>query len=98
MLDDSQIVRELLSYAVPIFPFNSIAHKVCVSFVSENEPSLEAYLKASYDGRVSKLFPKSWVVVDFIANYVPSMVNKKNFIALIQLSSYNLSFLKEPNL
>ena len=98
LLDNSQIVWELLSNAVPVFPFNSIADKVCVGFVRENISSLEAHLKASYYCRVSELLSKSRLIIYLIAYDVPATVNKKNFIALIQLSSYNLSFLKEPNL
>ena len=83
LLDNSVIVWELFHYAIPFFPFNSIAYKVCVGFVSKNESSLEAHLKASDNSRVSKLFPKPGKIVNFVANNVPAMVNKKNFIALI---------------
>ena len=83
LLDNSLIVWELFHYAIPFFPFNSITHKVCVGFVSKNESSLEAHLKAPDYSRVSKLFPKSGEIVNFVANNVPAMVNKKNFIAFI---------------
>ena len=87
LLYNSLIVWELLLYAEPVFPFDTIAHKVCVGFVSKSKSFLEAHLETPYYCRISKLLPKSRKVVDFIAYNVPSLVNKKNFIALIKLFS-----------